>query len=147
MKDIKKVYGPYENKGQNGRKYVVIHYVDGTTKSTQYARHLMEQHLGRELLKSEQVDHINDDFTDDRLSNLQVLTPKENRDKEAFAVRGYRDEWFTFICPICGNVGRKKLSYVTQETNRGKAGPFCSKSCAGSYSHIGDGRKAQEIRV
>ena len=50
---------------------VIVHR-DGTW--TFYYRALMEAHLGRELLPSEVVHHINGDPTDDRIENLQVLS-------------------------------------------------------------------------
>lgn len=37
-------------------------------------RHLMEQHLGRALTRSEHVHHINGDRHDNRMENLQVLS-------------------------------------------------------------------------
>jgi len=75
---MNKVYGPYTR--EDGRKHV-IHY-DGKTRRTQsYPRYLMEQHLGRELLPNETVDHINEDFTDDRIENLQLLSLVDNVNK------------------------------------------------------------------
>ena len=72
------LYGPYTR--QDGRKHV-IHY-DGKTRHTQsYPRYLMEQHLGRKLETWEEVDHINDDCTDDRIENYQILTKPENIEK------------------------------------------------------------------
>lgn len=50
--------------------------VDG--KKMLYSRYTMEQHLGRKLLPDELVHHINEDVTDDRIENLQIMTPKEH---------------------------------------------------------------------
>jgi len=55
-------------------------------------RLVMEQMLGRYLKMDEHVDHINQDKTDNRPDNLQVLTPREhsrktNADKEAARAR------------------------------------------------------------
>jgi hypothetical protein len=36
-------------------------------------RHIMRQHLGRDLLPSEDVHHVNGDKTDNRVENLQVI--------------------------------------------------------------------------
>jgi len=41
-------------------------------------RYLMEQHLGRNLLKTEHVHHINGDREDNRLENLVVLSQSEH---------------------------------------------------------------------
>jgi hypothetical protein len=43
-----------------------------------YSRALMEGHLGRHLLSSEIVHHVNEDPTDDRIENLQVVTRAEH---------------------------------------------------------------------
>ena len=123
-----KIYGPYTRK--DGRKHV-IHY-DGVTKHTQsYPRYLMEQHLGRKLESWEQVDHINNDPTDDRLENFQILTQLENIQKSAVKVK-----YIEFTCPVCKNTfsisaGRYKHNQLVQ----GKAGPYCSRSCAGKIHH------------
>ena len=39
-------------------------------------RYIMEQHLGRKLIKSECVHHINFDHFDNRIENLQVMNVK-----------------------------------------------------------------------
>jgi len=91
---VKKVYGPYTRK--DGRKHV-IHY-DGKTRKTQsYPRFLMERHLGRPLLPEEHVDHINGDYTDDRLENLQLLSQAENNRKSSLGkpspLKGIEKGW------------------------------------------------------
>lgn len=46
-------------------------------KQTPY-RKIVEQHLGRQLVKGEVVHHINGNHNDNRLENLQVLTAAEH---------------------------------------------------------------------
>ena len=75
-----KVYGPYLR--EDGRKHVIWYDTKTKQRRTQsYPRYLMEQHLGRKLLPEETVDHINEDFTDDRIENLQLLSTAENNRK------------------------------------------------------------------
>lgn len=121
---MNKVYGPYLRK--DGRKHVV-HY-DGETRRTQsYPRYLMEQHLGRELLEDETVDHINGDFTDDRIENFQLLSRAEHTRKDTKPA-----EIGTFDCEWCGDEFEMPMrQYRGNQVVKGKAGPYCSRSCAG----------------
>ena len=126
-----KIYGPYLR--CDGRKHVVIVHDDGRKQTKSYPRLLMEQHLGRELLPEETVDHINNDKTDDRVENLQILTLADNARKQmALCPRKIH----TFICPNCGTNSTKFLSYVTRIKKQGSAGPFCSRSCAGKFTYV-----------
>lgn len=121
-----KIYGPYKRK--DGRQHV-IHYDEVTkTKRTQsYPRYLMEQHLGRKLEDWEEVDHINNDPTDDRIENFQLLTKSDNIKKSA-----KKTEWEEFTCPICNIdfLARMRDIRGNQGTQK-KRGPYCSKRCAG----------------
>lgn len=124
-----KVYGPYLRK--DGRMHVILYDKETKKRTTQsYPRYLMENYLGRKLLESEHVDHINNDFTDNRIENLQLLTQTENNKKSA-----KKKEMISFICPICKKESIKEKRFVRWNNlvNK-KAGPFCSKSCAGKWS-------------
>ncbi len=79
-KKIKTVYGPYPAL-EKDRSIIVFTFWDGSKTSMSYARWKMIQHLQRNLLKEEHVDHINDDCTDDRVENLQILSQLENNRK------------------------------------------------------------------
>lgn len=61
---------------------IVLVANDGRKHCTSFARYLMSTKLGRYLEKDEEVDHINNNKIDDRISNLQVLTKSENIQKE-----------------------------------------------------------------
>lgn len=131
MEEIDKVFGPYSHSEGNGRKIVVIQYVSGRKKSTAYARHLMEQHLGRELGPDETVDHIDEDPSNDCLSNLQILTREDNTRKSSF--KG-GISMTTFLCAWCGGEGEQATADHDKNRESGHAGPFCGRSCAGRYS-------------
>ena len=129
MNAIKKTYGPYVCPS-DGRKRVTLVYEDKSKRTLLLSKHLMEQHLGRRLDPIlETVDHINEDPTDDRLENLQLLTLSENAKKSARL-----PELQTYNCVLCGIECTKLASVIRSNRAKGKAGPFCGKSCAGTYS-------------
>ena len=131
MKEVVELYGPYLRK--DSRKHFVVIYSDGSKGSLSYPRWLMEQHLGRQLEDWEHVDHIDNDKTNDDISNLQLLTVQENSKKNAEL---YPAELFYFFCPFCGNGSKKYMRNVRGNWKKKKSGPFCSRSCAGKTSHL-----------
>jgi hypothetical protein len=54
-------------------------------------RYVMEQHIGRKLEKWEHVHHINDDSSDNRIENLEVLSNSDHQRKEF----EFRKKYFT----------------------------------------------------
>lgn len=127
-----KIYGPYIRK--DGRSHICIIHPNKRKQIKSYPRYLLEQHLGRELTKEETVDHINNDFTDNRIENLQILTRAENARKEI--QREHRKEkFYTFICPNCNQEATKPLRDVKGNRKKQKAGPFCSRKCAGQFTY------------
>ena len=71
------------NDKKEGRRYVVLVRNDQTKSCTSYARFLMSVKLGRRLLKEEQVDHIDEDRSNDSIDNLQIMTQRNNISKNA----------------------------------------------------------------
>lgn len=128
---IKKVYGPYTDKNTE-RKKVIILYKDGTRRTVQYARYLMEEKLGRQLKDTEEVDHIDRDKTNDSIENLRVVDKSKHREDDSAKLVPV--EW---TCPMClvkfVFEDRKREVDAFQKRKQGKAGPFCSKKCAGKY--------------
>lgn len=123
------VYGPYESKTAFGRLFV-IHYNNGQRRTQSYPRYIMENHLGRKLEDWEHVDHINDDFSNNQISNLQLLTQAENNKKSAKPAKFHH-----FTC-ACGKFAKVLLAqYKNNQIKQKKKGPFCSRSCAGKYGY------------
>ena len=84
MNRIKRTHIILPKKGRNkGRRIIQIHYLNGTVETKNYARYVMEQHLGRKLTKDEVVDHIDNCKSNDSLENLQVITRAENDHKRS----------------------------------------------------------------
>ena len=78
-------------------------------------RYVMEQHIGRTLLRGEHVHHINHDRLDNRIDNLELLTVAEH---------GARHTWrpITKMCVVCG------CEFTPHKTKRARAqtcGPKC----------------------
>lgn len=130
-----KVYGPYTRK--DGRKHVIV--IDGDKRRTiSYSKFLLEDKLGRPLNDNETCDHKDGDFTNDNLDNLQPLSRKENAAKAFIDCPHKRAKMVQFCCPYCGAQAEKLKSIVDHNRRLGRAGPYCSRQCAGKASHKGD---------
>ncbi len=124
---IIKVYGPYTRK-QDNRKIVVLRLLDGKLTTKSYARFLYEQEYGIIGDINLTVDHIDENVTNDVLSNFDLLTRANNIRKSA------KTEMFNGICPTCDQSFEKRMSQVRGNLKRGSEGPFCSRSCAGRFT-------------
>ncbi len=130
-----RVNGPYvHTTGRlKGRRYVNIVRVDGSKTSMLYSRWLMQKHLGRELRPDEYVDHVDENFTNDALDNLQILTNVENVEKAARLKKSVT--MLTLTCPRCSTIFERAESVVRHNKKLGKTGPYCGRACAGKASH------------
>ena len=101
------------------RRTVILFNNSKHRSSVSYARYLMSIILKRYLTKEEHVDHIDNDKTNDILTNLQILTPKENNRKSF--LKG--ETLVNFICPIC----KKEFKLTARQSH--KKEPCCSRQC------------------
>ena len=125
-----KIYGPYARK--DGRQHIILMH-QGKRKTVSYPKYLLEQKLGRELTEDETCDHIDGDYTNNNPENLQVLSRKDNFLK--FNSVNRKVEKVLCVCPLCQKSFFKALSVVKHNNlKQKKAGPFCSKACAGRYN-------------
>lgn len=123
-------YGPYTS--TSGHLFFWDIFEDGSRKVVLVHRELMEQHLGRKLSKTEVVHHINENKTDNRIENLQVLSHRQH-------IRHHHPQaaLARFACPICGAVFAATLRQVRKSQFKdGRSGPYCSKPCAGRGAYL-----------
>jgi hypothetical protein len=125
---MSKTYGPYKN--SEGRYFIIIIFDNGKRRTVSYPKYIMEQYLGRELdPDKETIDHIDGDFTNNNLSNLRIINRSDHAKNDVKRVK-----LGNYICPQCNKQFKAKCKDVDHNRKNGKAGPFCSRSCAGKYS-------------
>lgn len=116
---------------KEGRTYVHLRREDGSQASTSYARYLMATHLGRYLDKHEHVDHIDEDKTNDKIANLQILSHAENNRKHT-KVNGKFAKSIELTCPVCGATFSRTERYIRDKNSQGQKLFTCSRKCGTS---------------
>lgn len=111
----------------------VIHYLNGKRITQSYPRYIMEKILDRKLLPEEEVDHKDNNYTNNSIFNYQIITKLNNIQKE-YIRSGRTQKMSEHICPECNTLFFKKENIIKHNLKQGKAGPFCSRSCAGKYN-------------
>lgn len=101
-----------------------------------YAKYLMCVHLGRMLNRDEEVDHIDEDKTNDVISNLQILTRAQNTAKNLehrknLGLIGLRA---VIDCAQCLKSFVRPLKTYEKLIAEGKE-PTCSRSCSVKRQH------------
>ncbi len=119
-----------------GRRIVdlVKSSTDRTTIS--YARYLMSVKLGYLVPDEFEVDHIDDDFTNDDINNLQLLTPEQNKLKQNYLYITQRQVTYGFCCAYC----QARFILTQNELNcrlkQGRTYAFCSKPCSSTFMNL-----------
>lgn len=132
----------YLNVNSDGRNTLSLYNSSTDRSSTQYARYLLAVKLKRYLTTDEEVDHIDDDKTNDDLSNLQLLSSTDNRNKQNHS-RGIA--MVEFSCPVCDkifSIERKNSPIVVKSKNAAT----CSRSCGARLKSIKTNEPIRFIR-
>ena len=121
-----KFYGPYQSKKDKRLRCLLI-YPNGKRITLSYPKYLIEVHLDRYLEKEETVDHIDGNFLNNAISNLQVLKRQEHCYNDAI-----RNEDIEVKCNYCGKLFTISGNMINNR-NRKLTGYFCSRHCSGKY--------------
>ena len=85
----------------NGRQYVCLYNSNRDRTIISYARYLKSVELGEFIPEGYEVDHNDNDKTNDNISNLKVLSGFENKQKQHLAVRRFIQKETAQQCVIC----------------------------------------------
>lgn len=121
----------YLREGVNGRKLLDLFNSDTCRTTISYARYLVCVDLGIFLSDRYEVDHIDNDCTNDELSNLQVLTVEEHRKKTKLFLEGRNIA--TCTCAFCSKSFSREVRHI-----RG-INSFCSRSCNAKFNRANNG--------
>ena len=131
----------YTHVSSEGRRYITLRKFNGGIDGTSYARYLMSVKLGRFLTNQEEVDHIDENRTNDDINNLQILTPEQNREKQRLHYINNVQQKFDLECPNCGKsftlTEREMGGRITQIQKNNSIGLiYCSTNCAGIFNSL-----------
>lgn len=125
-------YGYFVTNSEN-RRNVVLYNSAGDRTTVSYARYLYGVHLGYEVPDHLEVDHKNNDKTDDRLDNYQLLTAEQNRLKQEYKYMTFEQVVYGVYCAYCQSpflmTDRVRKMRMAQSVEY----PFCTKSCSTNY--------------
>lgn len=117
------------SKMSSGRRIIYFTKLDGVQTGTSYARYLMAVKLGHFIADDLEVDHIDNDFTNDNIDNLQVLTSEQNLKKYHKHYKENIQQYYELTCAKCYKkyiVEQKDYTKTLVNTNT-----YCSKKCLG----------------
>ena len=122
-----------------GRRNVVLFNSQIDRSTVSFARYLMSVKLGRFLTDQEEVDHIDNNKTNDDPNNLQILTPEQNREKQRLHYINNVQQKFDLACPYCGKdftltERDMKMKFDYFHKNNGSGLIYCSSSCNAKYN-------------
>ena len=146
-------YKVYVNLCKDGRYRALKVYSDGRRENVSYPRIIVEKSIGRSLLPTEDVHHIDENPKNNDLSNLKVVDHVEHCTKhglENSPYKAYGDK-IKVSCFICGKsftITKKQLRDKIKNVNcKHKTERFfCSRECSGKYgTMIQTSRKIEPI--
>lgn len=127
--DYEKAYVSYH---KDGRKIIqLVNFKTRSRKTTSYARYRLSVLLKRKISDDEEVDHRDNNCRNDSDNNLQLLTKKQNLDKQAEI---QKIELILLECPECQKSYFVLPSEYSKRSKKGKRKPYCNRSCSSKAS-------------
>lgn len=123
----------YLRQEADGRKYLSLYNEPGVQTSISYARYLVACKLGFHIPDGYEVDHINDDKTDDSLENLQILTAEENVFKQHYNYVMHQQGHYLVCCAWCDMNELVTERIIKMKQAKGLQWYFCSRACAARF--------------
>lgn len=118
----------YLRSDNDGRKRVDLKNSNLDRTTITYAKYLMSIKLNRVINgEIEEVDHIDNNCSNDNIENLQLLSPVEHKIKTGLE-RGGRT-YVSCLCAYCDVYFQREV----RQTKKGYKNTFCSRSCNGKY--------------
>jgi hypothetical protein len=118
---------------KKSKRYFVHIFKEGKffTKTTR-SRYIMEVKLGRLLDESEDVHHIDEDTTNDKIDNLEVKSKTKHLQDHKTGVR--LADRITCICAYCKKVFESEIKHCNRRIKKNQE-TFCSIGCCTSMRH------------
>lgn len=126
------ITGPRFNTSE-GRWCVTLWFPETKERITlSLARFRYQEHVGRILDTSEEVDHKDENKTNDVIENLQILSHIDNI-RKTHQIYPDSEKVICVWCKKSFTLTRKQIYTRNTGERLLKAGPFCSKRCVGQY--------------
>lgn len=113
-----------------GRNCVDLYNTDSDRTTISYARYLMSVKLGYEVPEGLEVDHRDDDKTNDDIDNLQLLTPLQNKIKKDEYYLEHVQVSYGYECAYCGISFILTEREVNMRLAKNVEYAYCSRSCS-----------------
>lgn len=125
-----KIYGPYERSDK--RQIVITIDRNGVRRTVSYPKWVMECQLGRKLDENlETIDHWDSNHSNNELSNLRIVPRDQHSADDTRRVKLIK-----FNCAWCDKEFERSPRLIRDKAKKNKAGPFCTRICAGKYSRM-----------
>lgn len=124
----------YINIDETGRKRVILYNNHNDRSTTSYARYLLCVKIGKLLPTEIEADHVDNDFTNDSIINIQPLHQTNNILKEKLRYLEEEQIVYGVQCACCGIKFMITERNVKMKLAQNVEYAFCSRSCASRFN-------------